>query len=87
MTTEMALSGGQIRAARAFLRWSAETLAERGRVGLSTVKRAEGSDGPPPITRANLDAIRRALEDAGVRFTAEGGVCPPAPALSPGDSG
>lgn len=70
---ETVLSGGQIRAARGFLRWSAEVLSERSKVGLSTVKRAEGVDGAPPITRPNADAIRRALEDAGVEFIPQNG--------------
>ena len=42
-------------------------------MGLSTVKRAEGVDGTPPITRPNADAIRRALEAAGIEFIAENG--------------
>ena len=73
MVNEIALTGGQIRAARGFLRWSAEVLAQRSRVGLSTVKRAEAVDGAPPITPANLDAIRRALETAGIAFVGEAG--------------
>lgn len=73
MTTEKILTGGQIRAARGFLRWSAEALAERSRVGLSTVKRSEAAEGVPPITRPNLDAIRRALEEGGVEFTPQNG--------------
>ncbi len=28
------------------------------------------------MTRANMDAVRRALEAAGVRFTEDGGVAP-----------
>lgn len=68
MSAEIDLTGGQIRAARAFLRWSAETLATRSRVGISTVKRAESVDGAPPITRANLRAIQSTLEAGGVSF-------------------
>ena len=73
MSNETVLTGGQIRAARGFLRWSAEVLAERSRIGLSTVKRAEAGDGPASITRANSDAIQRALEAAGVQFIPENG--------------
>ena len=73
MSSETALTGGQIRAARGFLRWSAETLADKSGIGISTVKRAEGTDGAPAITRANLAAIQRTLEDAGVTFTTKGG--------------
>lgn len=63
------LTGAQMRAARAFLRWSAEDLAKQARVGVATVRRAELADGQPSITQANKEAIRRALESAGVEFT------------------
>jgi transcriptional regulator with XRE-family HTH domain len=69
----MSLTGGQIRAARGFLQWTAAQLAERSKVGLSTVRRAEDADGVPPITQANLDAIRRALEAGGVEFIPKNG--------------
>ncbi len=69
----MALTGGQIRMARGYLRWSAADLAERSGVGLSTVKRAEASDGLPPVNVPNLAAIQRALEAAGVEFIPENG--------------
>lgn len=64
----MLLTGGLIRAARAFVGWSARELAEAARLGLSTVQRAETADDGPAITRANLAAIRVALEGAGVIF-------------------
>ena len=35
--------------------------------------RAEANDGPPTLTAANMDAIRRALEEAGVEFIPENG--------------
>jgi hypothetical protein len=69
----MFISGGQIRAARGFLRWSAEELAKRARLGRLTVTRAESVDGKPTITEANLEAIRRTLEAGGVEFIAENG--------------
>lgn len=65
----MVLTGEQIRAARAMLRWRAVELAEKAGVGLSTVQRAEQGDGPVTMMRANMDAIRRALEGAGAIFT------------------
>ena len=37
------------------------------------MKRAEGVAEAPPITRANADAIRRALENAGIEFIPENG--------------
>nr|WP_245215939.1 transcriptional regulator [Pararoseomonas baculiformis] len=69
----MALTGAQIRMARGYLRWSAADLAAKSGVGVSTVKRAEAEDGPPPINPPNLAAIRGALEAAGVEFIAENG--------------
>jgi hypothetical protein len=64
-----ALSGGQIRAARALLRWSAEELARRTSLGLNTIKRAEAKDGKTSLTEANEIAVRRAFEMAGIEFT------------------
>jgi hypothetical protein len=65
----LSLTGAQIRAGRALVRWSAERLAETAKLGRITVTRAEAVDGKPSLTEANLDAIRRALEAAGVEFT------------------
>ena len=62
------ITGGQIRAARAFLRWRAEDLAEHSKLGVATIRRAEAVDGTVPITEANADAIVRAFEEAGVEF-------------------
>jgi len=63
------LTGAQIRAARAFLRWSAAELARVSAVGVNTVKRAELAEAETSLTAANELAIRRALEAAGVEFT------------------
>ncbi len=67
------MTGGQIRAARALLRWTADMLAERSKVGVATIKRAEGADGQVKMTAANVDAVQRALEAAGVEFIPENG--------------
>lgn len=69
----MVLTGEQIRAARAILRWKASDLAEKAGIGLSTVQRAEQGDGPVTMMRANLDALVRTLEGAGIVFIAENG--------------
>ncbi|WP_284945335.1 helix-turn-helix domain-containing protein [Acidisoma cladoniae] len=66
----MNLSAAQTRGARGFLGWSARQLAEAANLGLSTVQRLESGGA---ITSANMDAIRRALEAAGVEFIAENG--------------
>jgi len=67
------LTSEQLRAARAIVRWKAVELAEKAGVGLSTVQRAEQGDGPVTMMRANMDAIRRALEAGGVEFIQENG--------------
>jgi transcriptional regulator with XRE-family HTH domain len=60
----MALTSEQCRAARGWLGWSQQELATRARVGLSTVKLLEGGGNLIPAT---AEAIRRAIEEAGVR--------------------
>lgn len=67
------ITGAQLRAARALLRWSAEELAERAKIGVATVRRAEGADGPVVMTAANEDALVRVIEAAGVEFIPENG--------------
>ncbi|UCI10772.1 transcriptional regulator (plasmid) [Mesorhizobium sp. B1-1-8] len=62
------MTGAQIRAARALLRWGAGELASAASVGVATVRRAEAEDGVPPTTVSNLKSIQRALERAGVEF-------------------
>ena len=67
------LSGGQIRAARALLRWSAADLAREAALGANTVRRAEVAEEETSLTAANELAIRRTLEAAGVEFIDENG--------------
>jgi transcriptional regulator with XRE-family HTH domain len=67
------ITGLQIRAARALLRWTAQDLAQAARLGVATVRRAESVDGRPALTEANAAALRRALEEAGVTFIDENG--------------
>lgn len=62
-----------MRAARALLRWSADELAEKSRVGLATIRRAELLDGEIKMTSPNEAAVRSALESAGVEFIPENG--------------
>ena len=62
------VTGAQIRAGRAIVRWSAEELAEQAQIGVMTVRRAEATDDVPNLIPNNLDAIHRALEEAGVEF-------------------
>ena len=67
------LSGPQIRAARALLRWSAEDLARAAALGVNTIRRAEFAEDGTSLTAANQLAIRRALEAAGILFIDENG--------------
>jgi transcriptional regulator with XRE-family HTH domain len=62
------LTGVQIRMARNALRWSVRELADNSDVSTSTITRAETGDGIPTITRANLIALKSALEAAGIEF-------------------
>lgn len=52
------ITAGQIRMARAFLRWSIEDLAKKSGVGASTIKRMEAFDGIPSARIENLLAIK-----------------------------
>ena len=63
------ISGAQIRAARAFLGWTVKDLAERAKVGISTIQRIENAVGHPKTLVTNLAAIQSTLEAAGIEFT------------------
>jgi DNA-binding transcriptional regulator YiaG len=62
------ITGMQIRASRAALRWSAEVLAARAGVGVQTIKRLEAVDGVPPGRATTLQDVQSALEAAGIEF-------------------
>lgn len=64
------LTPEQSRAARGWLDWTQQTLAERSRVALSTVRDFEKGRRVPIAN--NLYAMRQALEHAGIRFVFEG---------------
>jgi ribosome-binding protein aMBF1 (putative translation factor) len=57
----------QCRAARGWLGWSQQKLADQAKVSISTVKDFEARRRKPIPN--NLDAIKRALEAAGIEFT------------------
>jgi transcriptional regulator with XRE-family HTH domain len=63
-----AITGAQIRAARAFLRWSVHDLAARCGVSESAISRAEKVDHVPGMQDRNLDAVRTAFEIHGIEF-------------------
>lgn len=72
------LSPTQCRAARALLGWNQQDLAQRAKVGTSTVADFEREKRIP--VGANIDAITTAFETTGIRFVA-GGVQGPLPAI------
>jgi hypothetical protein len=63
------ITSEQIRAARALIRWEQKDLAEASKVSLPSVKRLESTPGPLPAQERTVDALRAALEAAGVEFT------------------
>jgi transcriptional regulator with XRE-family HTH domain len=67
------LMGAQVRGARALLNWSGDRLAQESGVSLQTIRRAEPNDGPLRMIRANAQALRSALEAAGIQFIPENG--------------
>ena len=68
----LTLTGAQIRAGRALVRWTTGQLARKAGVGIATVTRAEADDGAPPMTGRHLAAIGYALSEAGVVFVPGG---------------
>lgn len=67
------LTGEQIRAARALLRWEQKRLATAAKVSLETIKRLEAMSGPVSAQTGTVAAIERALEAAGLELIAEDG--------------
>ncbi len=62
------ITSGQIRAARALLKWSAADLSQKSQVGTATIQRMEVMEGVPSGNVRTLSAIQVALEKAGVEF-------------------
>lgn len=60
------MSPEQVRAARNWLAWTQADLAEKAKVGLSTIKDYESGKRTPIAN--NLDAIQKALESGGISF-------------------
>jgi hypothetical protein len=63
----------QVKAARSLLAWSQKHLAEASGVSIPTLKRLEADDGELAGRPETVNAIRAALEAAGVEFTNRGG--------------
>jgi transcriptional regulator with XRE-family HTH domain len=64
------MTSAQMRAARAMLDWSQTKLAAASGVSVETIKRLERMDGAIESTKVGtLEAIKRALNNAGIDFT------------------
>lgn len=59
------VTGSQIRVARILLGWEPARLAEKAKVSVSVVLRAEKSPGEPVVTVAQRAALLTALRKAG----------------------
>lgn len=62
------ITAGQVRAARGLLDWSQSKLATATKLSVQTIKRMEGVRGPEGSTPANVEAVRRVFEEAGIVF-------------------
>ena len=65
------MTPAQCRAARALILWTQDDLAKAAEVGAVTIRQFERGVSQP--RRAILAALRRALEEAGVRLVDRGG--------------
>ena len=63
----------QVKAARSLLAWSQNDLAGASGISEPTIKRLESQDGELGGRAETAEAIRIALEKAGVEFIAENG--------------
>lgn len=73
MPSILKVSIRQVKAARALLGWSQSDLAVASGISEPTVKRLEATDGTLGGRATTSDAIRAALEAAGVEFIDENG--------------
>jgi len=62
------ITGHQIRAARAFLDWSAGETAKRAGLRRETVQRLERSSDIPASRTQSLIDLKRIFENAGIEF-------------------
>lgn len=68
------ITGGQLRAARAYANLTVTELASLAGVGRTTVLKAEAVDGPPKLTVSKLLQLEQALTKLGVSFGPRGEV-------------
>lgn len=67
------LSSEQVRAARALLRWEQKNLAEACGISLPSIKRLETQKGELAAQPRTVEAIKAALEAAGIIFIDQNG--------------
>lgn len=67
-SSTLVITGSQLRAARGLLNLSVSELAEQTGLAINTIRKAEGTNGPPPITEANVNLLIGAFTKAGVLF-------------------
>jgi predicted transcriptional regulator len=65
------ITGKQVRAARALLGWSQQTLADKAIVSLNALAGFER--GSSDTRTSTVQAVKRALEEAGIEFLGEEG--------------
>ena len=68
------ISGAQLRAARALLKWSVRELSDQCRISQSAIARSEQVNGTPPMKVQNLNTIRRVFEKHEIEFLGLDGV-------------
>lgn len=69
----MLIAPEQIRAARALLKWRASDLAEYAGLSLASIQRMEQDHGTDRAAAKNVEAVRKAFDDAGIEFIPENG--------------
>jgi hypothetical protein len=74
LTSKPPISGAQLRAARALLKWSVRKLSDQCHLSQSAIARSEQVNGTPPMRVQNLTAIRRVFEEHGIEFLGLDGV-------------
>jgi hypothetical protein len=62
------ITGAQIRQARKLLNWDREQLARKARLRTRLIALGESVEGAPPLVADDLQALKHALEAAGVEF-------------------
>ena len=77
MAANASLTGEQLRAARASLRWEQKDVASASKVSEPTVKRLESMNGYVRANALTIEALVRAFDAAGIEFVgADGGKGP-----------